>query len=87
MANRKTSIKDQRQNKKRRLRNLKIKRDVKKTVKTFRSSLAAKDSTQTKEMLPKIFSRLDKAAKKGIIKKNTANRRKSRLSRMLSKTA
>lgn len=39
------------------------------------------------ETLAKAYQAIDKAAKRGIIKKNTANRRKSRLSRTLKPKA
>ena len=85
MPRRKTSLKAQRKDKKRRLRNLKIKRDMKKTIKKFRTYLLAKNISEAKTFLSTVFSKLDKAAKKGIIKKNNAARKKSRLSRELSK--
>jgi len=37
--------------------------------------------TKNKELLPKYYKAVDKAAKKGIIKKNTASRKKSRLTK------
>ena len=86
MANRKTALKTQRQDKKRRQRNLRVKRDLKKVIKQFNAYLAANDTTQAKVFLPKLSSNFDKAAKKGIIKKNNAARKKSRFSRLLSKT-
>ena len=85
MPRRRTSLKAQRKNKKRRLRNLKIKRDIKKAIKNFNAYLLAKNVTEAKALLPSVFSKLDKAAKKGIVKKNNAARKKSRLSRMLLK--
>ena len=47
----------------------------------------AKNTAEAKTLLTKIFSQLDKAAKKRILHPNTADRRKSRLSVKLSKTA
>lgn len=39
----------------------------------------AADAKAAQEALPKVFSAVDRAAKNGIIKKNTASRYKSRL--------
>jgi small subunit ribosomal protein S20 len=86
MPRRRTSLKAQRQDKRRRLRNLKIKREIKKAVKKFHGFLSQKNSTEAKALLPALFSKLDKATKKGIIKKNNAARKKSYLSRALLKT-
>ena len=83
MPRRRTSLKSQRKDKKRRLRNLKIKRDIKKAIKKFRAYLLTKNITEAKTSLSSLFSKLDKAAKKEIIKKNNAARKKSHLSRAL----
>ena len=85
MPRRRTSLKTQRKNKKRRLRNLKIKRDVKKAIKKFRTLVVAKDATEAKTFLSSVFSKLDKAAKKGVNKKNNVARKKSQLSREILK--
>ena len=83
MPHRRTSLKAQRKDKKRRLRNLKIKRNIKKAIKLFHAYLLAKNITEAKTFLSSVFSKLDKAVKKGIIKKNNAARKKSHLSRAL----
>ena len=85
MPRRRTSLKAQRKDKKRRLRNLKIKREIKKIIKKFQALLLEKNIAEAKKVLPEVFSKLDKAAKKGIIKKNKAARKKSRLSKTISK--
>ena len=85
MPQRKCALKMLRGDKKRRLRNSKVKNDLKKSLKKFQSLLAAKNSQEAKQMLPEIVSKLDKAARKGIISQNTASRRKSRLSIRLKK--
>ena len=85
MPRRRTSLKTQRKDKKRRLRNLKIKRDIKKAIKKFYAYLLAKNTSEAKAFLPEVFSKLDKATNKGIIKKNNAARKKSHLSRALLK--
>ena len=59
---------------------------MKETVKTVRVSIAKKDTKAVKTELSLAFKALDKAAKRGVIKKGTANRKKSRLAKALAKT-
>lgn len=68
----KSAVKRMRQTVKRRERNVAIKKDIKTAVKAFVANPSA-------ETLAKAQSELDKAVKKGLIKKNTAARRKSAL--------
>jgi small subunit ribosomal protein S20 len=84
MPRRKSSLKKRRADKKRRLRNLRIKNDLKKAIKKFRALLSAKSFDEAKSLLVKVFSKLDKAAKKGIIHKNASCRKKSRLTKKMS---
>jgi len=86
MPRRRTSLKRKRADKKRLLRNLKVKQQLKKALKKFQALLSTKNINEAKTSLVKIFSQLDKAAKKRIIHSNTARRKKSRLARRLSKT-
>ncbi len=87
MPRRKSSVKKTRGDKKKHLQNLKIKQALKKTTKKFLALLSAKNSEEAKALLQKLYSQLDKAAKKKIIHPALANRRKSRLTKRLSKTA
>ena len=87
MPRRRTSLKKSRQDKKRRLRNLKIKQQLKKTIKKFQALLSEKNITEAKALVGKVFSQLDKAAKKRIIHPNAADRKKSRLMKALGKRA
>jgi small subunit ribosomal protein S20 len=48
-------------------------------IRTFRRLVQAKDASGAQNALPATFSLIDRAAKWGIIKKNTAARYKSRL--------
>jgi len=86
MPRRRSSIKRKRADKKRHLHNIKIKQELKKTLKKFQALLSAKDINEAKAFLGKVFSLLDKAAKKRIIHPQTANRKKSRLAKRLGKT-
>ena len=87
MPRRRTSLKSNRINKRKHARNLKVKLQLKKTIKKFQALLLEKKSGEAKTFITKVFSHLDKAAKKNIIHPATANRRKSRLMRRLSKSA
>ena len=87
MPRRKTSVKRTRVNKRKHLRNLKVKVQLKKTIKKFQELLLTKDLTEAKTLISKVFSQLDKAAKKNIIHPKTADHRKSRLMRRLGKNA
>lgn len=71
----KSAIKRMHQTTKRRERNVAVKKDIKQAVKAF----VAKPTADT---LSKAQSELDKAVKKGLIKKNTAARRKMALSKV-----
>ncbi|MCX5704849.1 MAG: 30S ribosomal protein S20 [Candidatus Omnitrophica bacterium] len=87
MPRRRTSIKKTRADNKKHLRNYKIKQQLKKTIKKFQQLTSAKKLDEAKALLQKAFSELDKAAKKQVIHPATANRKKSRLAKQLSKPA
>ena len=53
----------------------------------MRRALASKDAKAVADLLPKTFSMIDRSAKKGIIKKNTAARYKSNLQRRVKALA
>ena len=78
MANIKSQIKRNRQNDKRRLTNRVYRGEARIAVKGARSAIES-SSPETKDELKKAISALDKAAEKGVIHKNNAARRKSRL--------
>lgn len=56
-------------------------------IRAMRRLLEKKDANGAKGLLPQTFSLIDRAAKWGIIKKNTAARYKSRLTGRLAKLA
>jgi small subunit ribosomal protein S20 len=87
MPRRRTSLKKTRQDKKKHFRNLKIKQQLKRTIKKLQALLSAKNITEARILLGKVFSQLDKAAKKKVIHPRTASRKKSRLMKRLSKVA
>ena len=86
MPRRKTSIKKKRQDKKKHLRNLRVKLQIKKTLKKFQALILEKKLEEAKAFLKQVYKQLDKAAKKEIIHPNTARRKKSRLALRLAKT-
>lgn len=56
-------------------------------IRALRRALESKDLAAAQALLPKTFSIIDRAAKWGIIKRNTAARYKSRLHRRLKALA
>lgn len=85
MPRRRTSVKKTRADKKKHLRNLKIKQQLKKSIKKLMALLSAKSTEEAKKLMTAIYSQLDKAAKKKVIHSRTADRRKSRLAQRLAK--
>jgi small subunit ribosomal protein S20 len=76
-----------RQNKTRKAHNLTYTNAVKKLVKEFKAFATQKKHKEAEALLPKIYQALDKAAKVGVIKKNNASRRKSRITKMIEKAS
>jgi len=87
MPKRRAAVKSLRVDKKRHQRNLVIKREIKKALKKFQELFTSKNFAEAKTNLSKIYSLLDKAAKKNIMHPNTASRKKARLARKISKAA
>ena len=83
MANIKSQIKRNQQNEKRRLNNRNVRGAARTAVNQARASFDAGDP-ETKEAVLKAISAIDKAAEKGVIHKNNAARRKSRLMKKLA---
>jgi small subunit ribosomal protein S20 len=82
LANHKSALKRANQNAIRRVRNKINKTRVKNAVKQLRSVLAGTADENNHMNLSIAKSIIDKAAKKGVIHKNTAARKISRLSKM-----
>jgi len=85
MANTKSSKKDLRRSAKRRAVNTAVKSALKTYVKKVRVAAASADATVTEAALTKAVSALDKAAQRGVIHKNQAARRKSRIAKAANK--
>jgi len=68
-----------RQSERKRVYNTRRKNAMKEVVKKVQKAVTAGEAKVAKELLPSAYKAIDKAAKGGIIKKNTAARKKSRL--------
>lgn len=78
MANIKSQIKRNRQNERARLRNKAVRSELRTRVKSA-LTVAAEGAAETEQTLRLALKRLDKAVSKGVIHKNQAANRKSRL--------
>jgi len=82
MPNKKSAAKELRKSVKRTAANRRVTRKYKELIKSNLKKIAAGDK-QVKEDLNKTVQALDKAAKKGVLKKNTASRQKARLAKKI----
>jgi small subunit ribosomal protein S20 len=85
MPNTKSSKKRLKQSEKRRLLNLRYKRKMKEVVKEIDSLVSDNKKKDAEKIVPKAYKAIDKAAKKNIIKKNTASRKKARIAKTVLK--
>ena len=83
MPNLKSAKKELRKSKGRTARNEQVRQEIKKMVKGSRRAIDAK-TAEAVDMVKQTIKTLDKAVKKGVIKKNTASRKKSRLQKRLN---
>lgn len=84
MPNTKSAAKRLRQNKKKHKKNKAIKSSIKTHVKKFRELVKNGKEEKAQQLIRDIEKMVDKAASKGVIHKNKANRIKSRLMKLLS---
>lgn len=84
MANIKSAIKRNKQNEKRRVRNRIYRGKARTFVAKARVAVDEKDAEKAKAATLEAISALDKAAQKGVLHKNNAARRKSRLMKHLA---
>ncbi len=80
MARHKSAMKRNRQSIATRARNRTNLSQLKTQVKKLRSAVAAGDAEAASKLLPETVAAIDKAARKGVIHDNAADRHKSRLS-------
>ena len=84
MAITKSAKKAHRASLKKRVFNLRRKRVLTDTVKTVRKAIAT-DTKEAEKSLSAAYKAIDKAAKTGVIKKNAASRKKSRLAKAIAR--
>ncbi len=85
MPNTKSAEKAMRQSRHRREINLKAKDAARDAVREVRKLIKAGEKTKAAEAIKKAMSALDKAAKKKVLHKNAAARKKSQLAKALAK--
>lgn len=84
MPNIKSAIKRVKVNESNHVENKKIKKIYRDSVKGFEAAVDSGEKN-LEETLKKTISNIDKAWSKGVLKRNTADRKKSRLASMLNK--
>lgn len=85
MANIKSAIKRIRRTKRQTAVNVNNRSAMRTTVKKLRTALDEGSAEEAEKLLPSTVSALDRSVQKGIMKKNTASRLKSRLSTRVNK--
>jgi small subunit ribosomal protein S20 len=68
----------------RRERNDNVKRVMRDSLKELARAIEAQEKDKAKQLLNVVYKKLDKAAKKGVIERNAASRKKSRLARAVA---
>lgn len=84
MANIKSAIKRNKQNEKKRIRNRIVRGGTRTQIRKAQAVITEGDVKTSTEAVVSAISALDKAAAKGVIHKNNAARRKSRLMKRLN---
>ena len=84
MANIRSAIKRNRQNEKRRLRNRVFRGAARTQIRKARLAISERDKEAATAEVKEAIRKLDKAAAKGVVHKNNAARRKSRLMKQLA---
>ncbi|WP_394263545.1 30S ribosomal protein S20 [Trueperella sp.] len=84
MANIKSQIKRNKTNEKRRVRNKAYKTEVRSLVRKTREAVEAGNVEEAQESLRIASRKLDKAVSKGVLHKNNAANRKSKLAKLVA---
>jgi small subunit ribosomal protein S20 len=63
--------------------NTRRKKAIEEVMREIKKALKAKDAAKARGLLPKAYQAIDKAAKEHTLDKNTASRKKSRLSKLI----
>lgn len=77
--------KELRKAEKRHVLNVRRQKTMKDSLKKVKKMLLAGKKEEAQKLLPAAYQAIDKAAKRGVIKKNNAARKKSRLMKLLNK--
>jgi small subunit ribosomal protein S20 len=80
----KSAEKRNRQGEKRRLQNKSVKTAIRSSAKKVLVAAQGKDKVSAEAALKDMVKRIDTAARKGIVKKNAAARKKSRMQRLIN---
>ena len=86
MANIKSAIKRIQKTKNASMRNSMVKSSMKTAIKKFESALTSGNADEATQALSLAVKKIDMAASKGVLHKNAASRKKSRLAIKLNKT-
>ncbi|MBU6214347.1 30S ribosomal protein S20 [Patescibacteria group bacterium] len=85
MAITRSAKKAARSSARKRVFNLRRKDALRDTTKLLTKALAKKDVAGAEKLLPAAYQAIDKAKKRGVIKANTADRKKSRLTAAITR--
>lgn len=81
----KAAKKARRASQKKRVFNDRRRRNMRAPAKQIQKLVAEKKMNEAESLLPRAYKAIDKATKRGVIKKNTAARKKSRLAAAIQK--
>ena len=87
MANHPSALKRHRQSEKRQLRNRAVKTRLRHLVRAVRTAVASRDPAAAAQTLARASRELDKAVTKGVLHRNSAARKISRLTRAVGALA
>lgn len=87
MAHTSSAKKANRVSKRRHVFNVRRSRTMRSALKEVKSAISAKRTEEATAFLPKFYQAVDKAAKRGVIKKNAAARMKARVTKRLRASA
>ncbi len=77
-----SAVKRHKQSEVRRIKNKAVKSSVRTSAKKYVASVQAKDTAEAGTLLRDLVKELDTAARKGIITRNAASRKKSRMQKL-----
>ena len=84
MPNKKSAIEEMRKAQRRRIFNLRRLRAMRASLKQIKKLLSENKKDEALSLVPQAYKAIDKAAKRGVIKKNTASRKKKRLMKKIN---